>query len=175
MICLENLIVESWSMFQTKPGMSNRGPATVRYMKTLSTGQLSGLESGAPRSSMTSTFSFGIFCPSNLQAPKLTEQEDIQRDRIVSSFEALAKSALSPNGQSLISSFLKLSHPDKTWCMPKSLSPANATESISIFLAYVPMYSKTLSVKRPDRERRRRSLQCSTMAPNPISSGSRVR
>uniref|UniRef100_A0A804MUT4 Uncharacterized protein n=1 Tax=Zea mays TaxID=4577 RepID=A0A804MUT4_MAIZE len=55
--------------------------------------------------------------------------------------------------------------------MPSSVSPANVTESISSFSAYMPMYRNTLSVRRPDMARRLRPLQDRTIAPKPSSSG----
>nr|GMD71005.1 hypothetical protein BHM03_00061492 [Ipomoea batatas] len=120
-----------------------RQPSPPRSLQpqnvSLNVGSSSGLEFGGPLSSITSTLSLGIFWPKSLHALKLTEQEDIQRDRIFSSFAALAKRALSPKGQSLISNFRRLSHPDST----------------------------------PERESRLKSLQCCTMAPKPVSRGSR--
>ncbi|BAS89001.1 Os04g0395651 [Oryza sativa Japonica Group] len=120
---------------------------------------------------MTSTLSIGIFDARTWHPFNVTLQDDIQRDRIVSYLAKFPKSAASPNGLSLISSFLKFLHPFITCIIPLSLSPANAIESISSCFAYFPIYMKTLSVRRPDIDKRCNPLHSRTIAPKPSSNG----
>lgn len=81
---------------------------------------------------MISTFNILIFAATVLQPPSVTLQHDIQRDCIFSYFPTSCNSTASPNGLSLISSFLRLLHPFNTWIMALSVSsPAEAIDSTS--------------------------------------------
>ncbi|KAF5756537.1 hypothetical protein HanXRQr2_Chr17g0815881 [Helianthus annuus] len=99
---------------------------------------------------MTSTFNLGLSLANTLHAFIVTLQADIHRDRIDSYLVKPESNAAFPNGQSRISSFLSFWQPCNTYSIPKSLLPAKATESVSRFFAYFPMYSNVRSVNRPD-------------------------